>query len=156
MDRSCGCAGGRGDCRTFRRHGGVGWSLDGTRVAYGRKLEARSGLMVASADGSGKRFLTKLEGTNSRLPSTGKTVDWVLDGRRLKDRSDRFPCVSQEHRRVGLSGHYPPELGKRGRGDPRKWNRERWRNGRFKRFGAPSWPRRLGHDDSRIRVGFVS
>ncbi|MCX6602847.1 MAG: prolyl oligopeptidase family serine peptidase, partial [Acidobacteria bacterium] len=35
------------------------------------------------ADGTGKRFLSKLEGTNSPLPSTGKTFAWSPDGTRI-------------------------------------------------------------------------
>ena len=59
------------------------WSPDSTRIAYSGKLGEKSGLIVANADGSGKRFLSKLEGTNAPLPSTGKTFAWSPDGKRI-------------------------------------------------------------------------
>src|ERR1043166_5441794 len=59
------------------------WSPDSTRIAYSGKLGEKSGLLVANADGSGKRFLSKLDGTNAPLPSTGKTFDWSPDGKRI-------------------------------------------------------------------------
>src|SRR6187549_585803 len=55
------------------------WSPDSTRIAYSGKLGEKSGLIVANADGSSKRFLTKLDGTNAPLPSTGETFDWSPD-----------------------------------------------------------------------------
>ena len=59
------------------------WSPDGARLAYSGKLGDQAGLIVANADGSGKRFLTKLGGTNAPLPSTGKTFDWSPDGKQI-------------------------------------------------------------------------
>ena len=47
------------------------WSPDGQWIAYSGKLDSRSGLILARKDGSGKRFLGELEGTNSPLPTTG-------------------------------------------------------------------------------------
>ena len=38
---------------------------------------------MANADGSGKRFLTAMGGTNSPLPSAGRTFDWSPDGKQI-------------------------------------------------------------------------
>jgi Tol biopolymer transport system component len=59
------------------------WSPNNNRIAYSGKIGEKSGLIVANADGSGKRFLSKLEGTNTPLPSTGKTFDWSPDGKQI-------------------------------------------------------------------------
>ena len=59
------------------------WSPDGARIAYSGKLSEQSGLIVANADGTGKRFLTKLGSTNSPMPSTGRTFDWSPDGKQI-------------------------------------------------------------------------
>ena len=59
------------------------WSPDSAHIAYSGKLGEKSGLIVANADGSSKRFLSKLEGTNAPLPSTGKVFDWSPDGKRI-------------------------------------------------------------------------
>lgn len=59
------------------------WSPDGTRLAYSGKVGENSGLIIANADATGKRFLAKLGGTNAPLPSTGNTFDWSPDGKRL-------------------------------------------------------------------------
>ncbi len=59
------------------------WSPDGKSIAYTGKLEDKSGLIIASADGSGKRFLVKMESTNSPLPTTGKNIAWSPDSKRI-------------------------------------------------------------------------
>ena len=59
------------------------WSPDGKWIAYSGKLDDKSGLIIARADGSGKRFLTAMEGTNSPLPTTGRTVAWSPDGKQI-------------------------------------------------------------------------
>ncbi|MBY0503689.1 MAG: S9 family peptidase [Bryobacteraceae bacterium] len=63
--------------------GSPAWSPDGARIAYSGKLGEQSGLIVANADGTGKRFVTKMGGTNAPLPSTGKTFDWSPDGKQI-------------------------------------------------------------------------
>src|SRR5438552_4956660 len=45
------------------------WSPDGKWIAYDGKLGDKPGLMIARADGTEKRFLTAMEGTNSPLPT---------------------------------------------------------------------------------------
>ncbi|HLJ45781.1 MAG TPA: S9 family peptidase [Bryobacteraceae bacterium] len=59
------------------------WSPDGKWIAYTGRNDGRSGLMMAQADGSGKRFLTTIESTNSPLPTTGKTFTWSPDGKQI-------------------------------------------------------------------------
>ncbi len=59
------------------------WSPDGKWIAYSGQLESKSGLIVARADGSAKKFLTAMEGSNAPLPSTGKTVAWSPDSKQI-------------------------------------------------------------------------
>ncbi len=59
------------------------WSPDGQWIAYDGKLGDKSGLIVARADGSNARFLAPLQWTNSPLPSTGKSIAWSPDGKRI-------------------------------------------------------------------------
>ena len=59
------------------------WSPDGRWIAYSGRLGDRRGLIVAHPDGSGKRFLAAMEGTNSPLPTTGKTVAWSPDSKQI-------------------------------------------------------------------------
>jgi len=59
------------------------WSPDGQWIAYDGNLAGKSGLIVAHSDGSGAKFLSALEGTNSPMPSTGKSLTWSPDGKRI-------------------------------------------------------------------------
>jgi dipeptidyl aminopeptidase/acylaminoacyl peptidase len=59
------------------------WSPDGKWIAYSGTLGDKSGLIVAHADGSGKKFLAALDGTNAPLPTTGKTLAWAPDSTRI-------------------------------------------------------------------------
>src|SRR6266404_2846335 len=59
------------------------WSPDGKWIAYSGKIGDKSGLSIARPDGSEKRFLAALEGTNAPLPTTGKTVAWSPDGKQI-------------------------------------------------------------------------
>jgi dipeptidyl aminopeptidase/acylaminoacyl peptidase len=59
------------------------WSPDGQWIAYSGRLGDQRGLVLARPDGSGKRFLTATESTNSPLPTTGKTVAWSPDGKQI-------------------------------------------------------------------------
>lgn len=63
--------------------GGAEWSPDGQWVAYSGKLGDESGLIIAHPDGSGAKFLSALEWTNSPLPTTGKRFAWSPDSRRV-------------------------------------------------------------------------
>ncbi len=63
--------------------GGGEWSPDGQWVAYSGKLGDKSGLIIAHPDGSGAKFLSALEWTNSPLPNTGKRFAWSPDSKRL-------------------------------------------------------------------------
>jgi len=67
------------------KEGGSGpeWSPDGQWIAYDGKLGDKSGLIVARADGSNAKFLAPLQWTNSPLPSTGKSIAWSPDGKRI-------------------------------------------------------------------------
>jgi len=59
------------------------WSPDGKWIAYSGRDGGQRGLIVARPDGSGKRFLTPMESTNSPLPTTGKTVAWSPDSKQI-------------------------------------------------------------------------
>jgi dipeptidyl aminopeptidase/acylaminoacyl peptidase len=59
------------------------WSPDSRWVAFQGSDGDRSGLMIAQPDGSGRKFLSAMRGTNSPLPSTGNTISWSPDGKRI-------------------------------------------------------------------------
>jgi dipeptidyl aminopeptidase/acylaminoacyl peptidase len=59
------------------------WSPDGKWIAYSGRLGGNSGLIVARADGSEKKFIAHLDGTNAPLPTTGKTVTWSPDSKQI-------------------------------------------------------------------------
>lgn len=77
------------DGKSFRpggesdRGGNPTWSPDSKWIAYSGRSGAKGGLWVARADGSNARFVHELEGTNSPLPSTGKSVAWSPDSRQI-------------------------------------------------------------------------
>ena len=59
------------------------WSPDGRWIAFLGRVGDSSGVAVASADGSGIRFIAAVAGTNHVLPSTGERLAWSPDGTRL-------------------------------------------------------------------------
>ncbi len=59
------------------------WSPDGKWIAYSGRLGEQRGLIVARPDGTGKRFLAAIDGTNSPLPTTGKTVAWSPNSKQI-------------------------------------------------------------------------
>jgi dipeptidyl aminopeptidase/acylaminoacyl peptidase len=59
------------------------WAPDGQSIAYRGRAGDKSGLVVARADGGGAKFLAEMSGTNSPLPTTGKTISWSPDGRQI-------------------------------------------------------------------------
>ncbi len=59
------------------------WSPDGQWIAYNGRLGEKSGLIVTRPDGSNAKFLAALQWTNSPLPSTGQSVTWSPDGKRI-------------------------------------------------------------------------
>lgn len=59
------------------------WSPDGKWLAYFGRTDDTSGLFVVRADGSGARFLARIQGTNHPLPSTGEQIAWSPDSRRI-------------------------------------------------------------------------
>ena len=63
--------------------GGPEWSPDGRSIAYHGRVGDKAGLVVARPDGTGARFLAETSGTNGPLPTTGKTVAWSPDGKRI-------------------------------------------------------------------------
>ena len=65
------------------RGGNPLWSPDGKSIAWIGFSAGRSGLWVAHADGSGAKFIHETGGTNSPLPTTGKTVAWSPDSKQI-------------------------------------------------------------------------
>ncbi len=59
------------------------WAPTGRQLAYLGNGPAGSGLMVSEADGSGARLIAPVTGTNHPLPSSGASVAWAPDGRRI-------------------------------------------------------------------------
>jgi dipeptidyl aminopeptidase/acylaminoacyl peptidase len=57
------------------------WSPDGSWIAFRGHEGDKSGLMIARPDGSGRRFLSVMQGTNNPLPSTGNSITWSPDGK---------------------------------------------------------------------------
>ena len=65
------------------RAGGATWSPDGKLIAFTGRMDGKSGLHVANADGTGIRFLTEVTDTNSPLTFEGSTLDWSPDGKQI-------------------------------------------------------------------------
>ncbi len=63
--------------------GGMEWAPDSKSLAYHGSIEKRAGLILIHPDGTGSRFLTEMKGTNSPLPTTGKTVTWSPDAKQI-------------------------------------------------------------------------
>ncbi|MBI3403120.1 MAG: S9 family peptidase [Acidobacteria bacterium] len=59
------------------------WSPDSQWIAYRGRVGEQSGLVIAKPDGTGKRFLAEMSGTNAPLPGSGKTMAWSPDSRRI-------------------------------------------------------------------------
>jgi dipeptidyl aminopeptidase/acylaminoacyl peptidase len=59
------------------------WSPDGKWIAYSGRAGGKPGLIVARPDGSGKKYLGPLEGTNAPLPTTGKEIAWSPDAKSI-------------------------------------------------------------------------
>ena len=59
------------------------WSPDGRQIAFSGRDGDKSGLMIASADGSGVTFIAPIEGTNHPLPSSGDRFAWAPDGKQI-------------------------------------------------------------------------
>lgn len=59
------------------------WSHDGRSIAYIGSDGGRTGLMVAARDGSNARFIAPVDGTNAPLPTSGSTLTWSPDDRRI-------------------------------------------------------------------------
>lgn len=62
---------------------GPRWAPGGRQLAYLGPTPDGYGLVVSEADGSGARLVAKVEGTNHPLPSSGASVAWAPDGRRV-------------------------------------------------------------------------
>jgi dipeptidyl aminopeptidase/acylaminoacyl peptidase len=77
------------DGKSFRlggendRGGNAEWSPDSHWIAYSGASGGQAGLWVARADGSGAKFLHEMEGTNSPLPSTGRSIAWSPDSKQI-------------------------------------------------------------------------
>ena len=59
------------------------WSADGNLLAYAGKLGDKSGLIIAQPDGTGKKYMGPLDGTNAPLPTTGRRIAWSPDSKQI-------------------------------------------------------------------------
>ena len=59
------------------------WSPDGQWIAFQGAQASKTGLIVARADGSAPRFISEVSGTNSPLPTMGKSIAWSPDGKQI-------------------------------------------------------------------------
>jgi len=59
------------------------WSPDGRRIAYNGEAGGKKGLVIANADGTGARFISKMEGTNHPLTFTAATFTWSPDSKQI-------------------------------------------------------------------------
>ena len=59
------------------------WSPDGRWIAFQGHDGDKSGLMITQPDGSERKFLSAIQGTNNPFPSTGNTIAWSPDGKRI-------------------------------------------------------------------------
>jgi dipeptidyl aminopeptidase/acylaminoacyl peptidase len=59
------------------------WSPDGRWIAFQGHDGDKSSLMITQPDGSGRKFLSTMRGTNNPLPSTGNTICWSPDGKKI-------------------------------------------------------------------------
>ncbi len=59
------------------------WSPDSHWIAYSGRAEGKAGLILARADGRGKKYLAPLEGTNAPLPGSGKNIAWSPDSKQI-------------------------------------------------------------------------
>ncbi len=59
------------------------WSPDGRWIAFQGHDADKFGLMIVRPDGSGRKFLSAMQGTNCPLPSTGNTIAWSPDGEKI-------------------------------------------------------------------------
>src|SRR5262249_32986632 len=59
------------------------WSPDRKMLAYSGEVNGKSGLIVASADGSTAKFLHELGGTNSPLPNMVRPFAWPPDSKQI-------------------------------------------------------------------------
>ena len=59
------------------------WSPDSQWIAYRGRAGEQSGLVIAKPDGTAKRFLAEMTGTNAPLPGSGKTIAWAPDNKRI-------------------------------------------------------------------------
>ena len=59
------------------------WSPDGHHLAFFGRDGDQSSLMIARADGSSLFGVARVSGTNHPLPSSGESLSWSPDGRRI-------------------------------------------------------------------------
>ena len=62
---------------------GPTWSANSKWMAFQGSIEGKSGIFIVQPNGAGLRFLSVREGTNSPLPSTGESLAWSPDSRRI-------------------------------------------------------------------------
>jgi dipeptidyl aminopeptidase/acylaminoacyl peptidase len=57
------------------------WSPDSQWLAY--QGGGKSSLRIVKSDGTGEKLIAQMQGTNSPLPSTGRSIAWSPDGKRV-------------------------------------------------------------------------
>jgi len=72
-----------GESRSLGPGSSPRWSPDGTRLLFSGRDAEGGGLFVVRRDGTGRRLVARPVTTNHPLPSTGESVAWSPDGRRI-------------------------------------------------------------------------
>src|SRR5437763_1627804 len=59
------------------------WSPDGRWLAFNGMANGKNGLIIAHPDGSARRFLAEMQGSNSPEPYQGASITWSPDSKQI-------------------------------------------------------------------------